>query len=134
MIGGFTNPEGSRAGIGALLLGYYDLFARRASRGNAGASRLVFSGKVGTGFTHTVALDLRRRLNAIEQKSCPFDPPPDGKQGQNSALGSASARLPGGVYGVDRRRKIRHPSFQGLRKDKKPKEVTRERPTSVSKA
>src|SRR6185436_14104235 len=45
VIGGFTDPEGSRIGIGALLVGYYD------------GPRLVFSGKVGTGFTHKVALD-----------------------------------------------------------------------------
>src|SRR5207247_3788460 len=46
VIGGFTDPEGMRAGLGALLIGYYE------------GKRLVFSGKVGTGFTHKMALQL----------------------------------------------------------------------------
>jgi len=55
VIGGFTDPEGARQGIGALLAGYYD-----------DDKRLVFAGKVGTGFTTAGSLDLRRKLEAIE--------------------------------------------------------------------
>jgi len=58
-----TDPEGTRAGIGALLVGCYD------------GPRLVFAGRVGTGFTHAFALELRKRLDALAQKACPFDPP-----------------------------------------------------------
>ena len=66
VIGGFTDPEGMRAGLGALLIGYYE------------GDRLVFCGKVGTGFTHKAALDLRARLDRLERKTCPFTPPPAG--------------------------------------------------------
>src|SRR5215212_10196395 len=65
VIGGFTDPEGARAGIGALLAGYYD-----------DHKRLVFAGKVGTGFTTASAVDLRRRLEPLEQPICPFTPRP----------------------------------------------------------
>jgi bifunctional non-homologous end joining protein LigD len=122
VIGGFTDPEGSRAGIGALLIGYYQ------------GSKLIFSGKVGTGFTHAVALDLRRRLNAIEQKSCPFDPPPEGRLGKTAHWVKPQLVCQVVFTEWTAEGKIRHPSFQGLRTDKKPKEVTRERPSSVPKA
>ena len=116
VIGGFTDPEGMRAGLGALVIGYYE------------GDRLVFSGKVGTGFTHTVALDLRRRLDAIERKACPFTPPPPGTLGRH-----AHWVKPALVCEVEFTEwtgdgKIRHPSFQGLRVDKKPRQVVRERP------
>ena len=120
VIGGFTDPEGSRAGIGALLIGYYE-------RG-----KLVFSGKVGTGFTHKGALDMRRRLEGIEQKICPFDPPPEGPLGRNAHW--VKPQLVGEVVFTEWTGdgKIRHPAFKGLRADKKPQEVKRERPRGSS--
>ena len=61
-------PEIGEAPVrfGALVIGCY------------GADRLVCAGKVGTGFTQKVALDLRRCLDSATQKSSPFDPPPGG--------------------------------------------------------
>ena len=115
VIGGFTDPTGTRAGLGALALGCYE------------GTRLVYSGKVGTGFTRKVALDLRRRLDAVAQTSCPFDAPPPRALGRN-----AHWVTPGLVCEVvftewaDHGR-IRHPSFQGLRTDKKAHHVVRER-------
>src|SRR5580765_4166284 len=64
VIGGFTDPEGTRAGLGALLIGYYE------------HGRLICCGKVGTGFTHKLALELRAKLERMAQKTCPFDPVP----------------------------------------------------------
>ena len=121
VIGGFTDPEGSRAGIGALLIGYY-------LRG-----RLVFSGKVGTGFSQKSALDLRRRLEVIEQKTSPFHPPPE-----RSIARAAHWVRPQLVCEVEFTEwtsdgRIRHPVFKGLRADKKPKEVKRERPSSTAR-
>jgi bifunctional non-homologous end joining protein LigD len=72
VVGGFTEPEGMRAGIGALLIGYYE------------GDRLVFCGKVGTGFTHKLAVELRAQLDGIEQKASPFAPPPPGWLGRNA--------------------------------------------------
>ncbi|MBI4886263.1 MAG: hypothetical protein HY824_04160 [Acidobacteria bacterium] len=114
VIGGFTDPAGARDGLGALLVGYYD------------GGRLVFSGRVGTGFTHQGAIDLRRRLDAIARKECPFDPPPEGALGRRAHWVKPS--LVGEVAFTEWTGdgKIRHPSFQGLRADKKPREVRRD--------
>jgi bifunctional non-homologous end joining protein LigD len=122
VIGGFTDPEGSRVGIGALLIGFYD------------GSRLVFSGKVGTGFSHKLAVDLRKRLDAIGQKACPFDPPPPGALGRTAHW--VRPDLVGEVEFTEWTSdgKIRHPSFQGIRADKKPREVVREREREARQA
>jgi bifunctional non-homologous end joining protein LigD len=115
VIGGWTDPEGSRVGIGALLLGVYD-----------DAGELAFAGKVGTGFTAKTLRDLERRLAPLARPTSPF----------------AKARIPGVTrthwtepklvaevqfteWTGDGR--LRHPSFQGLREDKAAREVVRER-------
>lgn len=60
VVGGFTDPQGSRVGLGALLVGMFEDEA------------FVFAGKVGTGFDTALLLDLRRRLDAIEIAKAPF--------------------------------------------------------------
>jgi bifunctional non-homologous end joining protein LigD len=60
VIGGFTDPEGSRQGIGALLVGYY------------AGPQLVYAGKVGTGYSHAMLLELRKRLTPIERATTAF--------------------------------------------------------------
>jgi ATP-dependent DNA ligase len=60
VVGGFTDPQGARAGLGALLVGYHN------------TSDFVFAGKIGTGFDTKLLLDLRRRLDAIEVPKSPF--------------------------------------------------------------
>jgi bifunctional non-homologous end joining protein LigD len=65
VVGGFTDPQGGRVGLGALLVGYFD-----AATGDH--DEFVFAGKVGTGFDTTLLLDLRRRLDAIEIATSPF--------------------------------------------------------------
>jgi bifunctional non-homologous end joining protein LigD len=65
VVGGFHDVKGKpRDEIGALLLGQYE------------GTRLVFAGRVGTGFTHAQAVDLYRRLDATRLRDCPFDPHP----------------------------------------------------------
>ena len=122
VIGGFTDPEGQRAGIGALLVGYYE------------DGRLVFSGKVGTGFTHKGALELRRSLQRIERKTSPFDPPPAGWLGRHAhwVAPELVAEVVFTEWTGDG--KIRHPSFQGVRADKKAAEVVREQPAPLPRA
>jgi bifunctional non-homologous end joining protein LigD len=119
VIGGFTDPEGMRAGIGALLIGYYE------------GDRLVFCGKVGTGFTHKLALELRARLERIEQKTCPFTPPPAGWLGRHAHWVKPELVCEVVFTEWTTDGKIRHPSFQGLRADKDPKQITREKPTAI---
>ncbi len=60
VVGGFTDPMGSRVGLGALLVGHFD------------GSDLAFAGKVGTGFDRELLLSLRRRLDALEVAQSPF--------------------------------------------------------------
>src|SRR5262245_1844773 len=119
VIGGFTDPEGMRAGIGALLIGYYD------------GDRLVFCGKVGTGFTQKLAVELRARLERIEQKACPFPSPPAGWLGRNAHWVKPELVCEVEFTEWTSDGKIRHPSFQGLRSDKDPKEIRREKPLHI---
>ncbi len=114
VIGGFTDPAGMRAGIGALLIGYYD------------GDKLVFSGKVGTGFTQKLALELRRRLDAIERKTGPFDPPPPRPISRRAHWVTPALVCEVMFTEWTNDGNIRHPSFQGLRLDKQPHEVVRE--------
>ena len=60
VVGGFTDPQGARVGLGALLVGYHE------------GQDFVFAGKVGTGFDTKLLLDLRRRLDALEIPMPPF--------------------------------------------------------------
>jgi ATP-dependent DNA ligase len=60
VVGGFTDPQGARVGLGALLVGFFE------------EGDFVFAGKVGTGFDTKLLLELRARLNAIEIPKSPF--------------------------------------------------------------
>jgi bifunctional non-homologous end joining protein LigD len=122
VIGGFTEPEGSRVGIGSLVLGYYD------------GPRLQWAGSVGTGPGWTAAFlrDLRRRLDRIEAATSPFDPPVADSWLQRHARWvrpELVAEVAFTEWTDDHR--IRHPSMQGLRADKAARDVTRERPTAA---
>jgi bifunctional non-homologous end joining protein LigD len=135
VIGGMTDPEGTRVGLGALLVGYY---APRQGSGRPerdskdDGPRLVFAGRVGTGFSHAFAIELRQRLDALAQKACPFDPP----------IVKGPERLAHWVKPVlvceatytewTNDKRLRHPVFVRIRKDVKPKEITAPLTSSVS--
>lgn len=113
VIGGFTDPQGARAGLGALLVGYYQ------------GDDLVFAGKVGTGFDTKMLVDLRRKLDATEIPKAPF----------TIATGLPKLRVhwvkPTIVVQVSfiewtPNNKLRHPRLIGIRVDKRPREVVRE--------
>ena len=116
VIGGFTEPEGSRIGIGALLVGVYD------------RAQLVYIGKVGTGFSDRILRDLKKRLGALEQESAPFATRPTGVGRAHWVKPVLVAEVAFGEWTADG--KMRHPSFQGLREDKPATEVVRELPTA----
>ena len=111
VVGGFTDPEGTRAGLGALLVGAYE------------GTRLVYAGRVGTGFSHAFALELRQRLDAMEQRECPFDPPV--LKGPERLAHWVKPTLVCNVRYTEwtNEGRLRHPAFEGLRKDIKPKDV-----------
>jgi bifunctional non-homologous end joining protein LigD len=113
VVGGFTDPQGARVGLGALLVGYFE------------RDDLVFAGKIGTGFDTKLLLDLRTRLNALEVAAAPF----------TRAVGLPRVRahwvrpemvvqvafIEWTVHG-----KLRHPRFLGVRTDKSAREVVKE--------
>jgi bifunctional non-homologous end joining protein LigD len=115
VVGGFTDPQGKRVGLGALLVGYFD------------GGDLVFAGKIGTGFDTRLLLDLRARLDALAIDTSPF----------TRAVGLPRARVHWArpeivvqvafiqwtVHG-----KLRHPRLIGVRFDKDAREVVREQP------
>ncbi|MGE0521056.1 MAG: non-homologous end-joining DNA ligase [Candidatus Binatia bacterium] len=120
VIGGFTDPEGSRVGIGALLLGVY-----------GADGRLRYAGKVGTGFSQESATALRQNLEAIEQRDSPFDPRPTGVLARRAHWVNPALVAEVNFTEWTAAEKIRHPSFQGLRADKDPRQVIRERPVEL---
>jgi DNA ligase D-like protein (predicted ligase) len=117
VVGGFTDPQRSRVGLGALLVGSYSDDGRR----------LIYAGKVGTGYTDEVLLDLRARLDALEQRVSPFDAgdPPRGSQ-VHWVRPQLVAEIAFGEW--TQNGMLRQPRFAGLRTDKSPRECRRERP------
>jgi len=113
VVGGFTDPQGKRVGLGALLVGYYD------------ATDFVFAGKIGTGFDTKLLLDLRAQLDKLEISKTPF----------TKAVGLPRLRahwvtpkivvevgfIEWTVHG-----KLRHPRLLRVRNDKPPREVVKE--------
>jgi ATP-dependent DNA ligase len=113
VVGGFTDPQGGRVGLGALLVGYFE------------RDDFVFAGKVGTGFDTKLLLDLRARLDTLEIAKPPF----------TKAVGLPRVRahwvrpeivvqvafIEWTVHG-----KLRHSRLLGVRTDKSAREVTRE--------
>jgi bifunctional non-homologous end joining protein LigD len=119
VIGGWTDPAGTRVGLGALLVGYYD-------RGT-----LRYAGKVGTGYTQAVLRDLRLRLDRLERAEPPFqtDGLPRGRV--HWVRPELVAQI--GFAELTREGKLRQPRFLGLRDDKHPREVVLERGTPRSR-
>jgi bifunctional non-homologous end joining protein LigD len=117
VIGGYTDAQGSRSGFGALHLGYHD--------DNGG---LRYAGKVGTGFDERLLAALSKRLRALEQDAPPFVDPPKGAEARRSHW--VKPRLVAEVSFTEwtRAGTLRHPSFQGLREDKRAADVVREQP------
>jgi bifunctional non-homologous end joining protein LigD len=125
VVGGFTDPQGSRVGLGALLVGYYEGPPSR-SFGEAGHD-FVFAGKIGTGFDTKLLLDLRKRLDAIELPASPFTKakglPRLRAHWVRPEIVVQVAFVEWTVHG-----KLRHPRLLGVRFDKNPRDVTREQP------
>jgi bifunctional non-homologous end joining protein LigD len=117
VVGGFTDPQRSRVGFGALLLGYY----------NAGGE-LVYAGKVGTGFDNETLRSLRARLGKLERGSSPFQAGPAVRErGVHWVKPELVAEV--GFSEWTDAGELRHPRFQGLRDDKSAREVVREVPS-----
>ncbi len=120
---GFTDPAGSRAGFGALLLGYHD-----------DQKQLVYAGKVGTGFDNATLAGLRQRLRKIQIDKAPLAelPPTAERRGAHWVKPLLVGEV--AFTGWTRDGRLRHPVFKGLREDKSPGEITREQPAATGAA
>lgn len=112
VIGGWTDPRGSRALLGALLVGYHD-----------GQGRLRYAGKVGTGFDHATLEELHRLLEERAREESAFADAPRMKDAhwvEPELVGNFGFA----EWTADGR--LRHPRFEGLRPDKSAADVVRE--------
>lgn len=126
VIGGYTMPKGSRSHLGSVLVGYYQ------------EGKLLFGGKVGTGFSERLLKMLSERFQSLRTEACPFaDLFPIRKSNEAGGLSASQIRQcrwvkPEMVCQVKftewtRDGKLRQPVFLGIRTDRAPAEVTRER-------
>lgn len=115
VIGGYTDPGGSRIGFGALLLGYYE------------KDELRYAGKVGTGFDEQTLKELGNKLESITRNDCPFDEIPDAA-GSKVHWVKPTLVVEIGFTEWTGDNRLRHPRFLGLRHDKPASKVVREEP------
>ena len=114
VVGGYTDPKGSRAHFGALLVGYYR------------DGELAYAGKVGTGFDERTLADLGARLERLERESPPFAENDLPSRGVHWVRPELVVQVGFTEWTGDG--KLRHPRYLGLRRDKQAKDVVRERP------
>lgn len=114
VIGGWTEPRGSRTRLGAILVGYWE------------GDELRYAGKVGTGFDHVTLERLGDQLERLERQTPPFAPG-DLPRSAHWAEPELVAEVAFTEWTRDGR--LRHPRFEGLRDDKPAREVVREVPS-----
>jgi bifunctional non-homologous end joining protein LigD len=120
VIGGFTEPSGSRVAFGALLLGVFDQ-----------ERRLRYAGRTGTGFSERSLKELHKRLLPLKQSASPFTNPPTGADARGvhwvkPVLVAEVAFAQWTNEGL-----LRQASFQGLRDDKPARDIVKELPAEV---
>lgn len=115
VIGGYTSPQGSRVGLGSLLLGFYD-----------DDKKLRYAGNVGTGFSDKTLHELKAKLKEIGSTRSPFNEAADIDRKAHWVMPALVAEVSFGEWTRDGR--IRHSVFHGLRTDKKAATITREKP------
>jgi DNA ligase D-like protein (predicted ligase) len=117
VIVGFTDPKGRRRGFGALVVGYHE------------DGKLLYAGKVGTGYTEETLKRLSERLRSLEQEDSPVDGPLPRERGIHWVRPELVAEV--GFTEWTRDGRLRHPRYLGLRNDKDPRDVVREKPSAT---
>jgi bifunctional non-homologous end joining protein LigD len=112
VIGGYTDPGGTRTDFGALLVGYYE------------SGRLLYAGKVGTGYSKATLRILGARLRRLETAASPFVEVRPTPRGTHWTRPELVAQVGFAEWTSDGR--LRQPRFLGLRDDKAPTDVVRE--------
>lgn len=118
VIGGYTDPQGSRTGIGALLLGTYDK-----------DGVLQYAGNVGSGFNEASLRDLKDKLTRLDTDVSPFPPKAVAGRKHHWVEPKLIAEVSFAEWTASG--SVRHAVFQGLRDDKPAKVITRELPKHV---
>ncbi|MDP3224402.1 MAG: DNA ligase D, partial [Rubrivivax sp.] len=121
VVAGFTDPQGARAGFGALLLGVYDK-----------QGQLQHAGKVGSGFSESALLDIRQKLAGSLRKTSPFARPAKVEGRPHWVEPVWVAEVSFGEW--TQAGHIRHAVFRGLRSDKEPTLIVREKPRQPAAA
>ncbi|MBA2653441.1 MAG: DNA ligase D [Gammaproteobacteria bacterium] len=119
VIGGYTDPKSSRQYFGALLLGYYNK-----------DKKFIYCGRVGTGFTQLSLQEIAHIIKKHEQKKSAFDFFPERV---TRDIHWVKPKVVAEIEFLEMTKEgiLRHPSFKGLREDKKPQEVSLEQPKEV---
>lgn len=123
VIVGFTDPKGARSGFGALLLGLHDE-----------QGRLLYAGKVGTGFNHATLESLHAKLKPLEVDESPLAKAPPAADVRGAHWLKPELMCEVAYAEMTRQGVVRHSVFHGLRSDKPAKAITHERVAKVAKA
>ena len=119
VVGGYTEPKGSRSYFGSLFLGFYD-----------SKSKLIYCGNVGTGFDSHSIKTVYERLKQLTQERSPFASPIEDPLKRDVHWTSPRTVVEVEYSSWTDTGMLRHPSFVGVREDKPPKEVTLEKEIS----
>lgn len=122
VVAGFVPSTADAHAIGALVLGFYD------------KDKLRYAGRTGTGFSHKVAREIYRKLKATTIKTCPFGAVPSEERGRRGATWvEPKMVVEVDFHGWTHGNRVRQASFQGVREDKKPTDVVRERKAAAAR-
>jgi bifunctional non-homologous end joining protein LigD len=119
VIGGYTDPQGTRSGFGSLLLGTYDE-----------DGKLQYAGNVGSGFNAATLGDIKSRMDKLATGQSPFAPSREIDRKAHWLKPALVAEVSFGEW--THSGSIRHAVFQGLRKDKKASAIRRELPAHLT--
>jgi bifunctional non-homologous end joining protein LigD len=121
VVGGYSDSTAMPQAIGALAVGYYD------------GGRLVYAGRIGTGYTHATAKDVWKRLKTLERATPPFDDiPREERRRKDVHWVEPKTVIEAQFRGWTGDKLVRQASFKGIREDKPPREVVREEPAMPS--
>src|SRR6266849_3170463 len=118
VIAGYTPSSKGLPGFGSLVLGVYE------------KGKLIYAGRVGTGFTFKQRSDLKKQLDRFSRKTSPLAVVPKDPSFRETKWTAPKMIAEVAFTEWTSDGSIRHPSFQGLREDKNPKEVVREEPAA----
>ena len=121
VVGGYSPSTVLPRAIGALVVGYYD------------GGRLVYAGRVGTGYTRTLARDLWKRLHPLETTAPLFDRIPRAEARRSDVRWvEPKTVIEANLRGWTADGLVRQAAFKGVREDKSPQEVVREKAATIA--